>query len=168
MAACLVFFAACGNGGSKEKVVAPIPDNFVKFENAKFSFSYPNELKVNEWAFCLGEDDECANYCTDDGSVNLNATFMESGTSAKQLKTAAKSFLWMAEMSATNYQLIKEAEVNGNTVTYAYKDGEKIVNGFIVSGEGSHSVSGSLEYPADMASVWDAYVAPFVTSMEVK
>ena len=168
VAACLIF-AACGNNGGNTKgdkesnepiVEVVIPDNFTEYDCSGFTISYPNELYTS-W-----DGDEMVNLTNNDGSVFIDATFSSFGTNKKQLKQGVKNFIGLLEHQG--WKANGEPEVKGNVATVVLKNDEEINNFFIVSGEGNHSVSGSVKYDKDMAGLYDTYVQPIIYSIKVK
>lgn len=172
VATSLFFFAACGNNNGttaegkenkeskeqKEEVKAP--DNFTQYDGPHFTMSYPNDMHSTF------NSDETINYSNEDGSLKFDASFSGGGTQKNQLKEAGDNYVYMKQQQGA--EVISAPVVKDNTMTVRLLEKGKINNFFVVSGEGSHSVSGSVVYPEDKASVFDAYVAPIVASIKVK
>lgn len=165
VAACLMMFAACGNSGGtkssdtpKENVV--IPADFLSYDCSGLTISYPKDLEVT-W-----DGDEMVNLSNDNGSVFIDATFSSWGVKKSQLKETAESFVSLLK----NQDWVPEGDpvVTDNIVTCVLKNDSQINNFFIVSGEGSHSVSGSVKYDKEMAAEYDALVKPIIYSIKVK
>ena len=166
VAACLIF-AACGNksGNTKEnndqpKVEVVIPDNFTEYDCSGFTISYPNDLKVT-W-----DGDEMVNLSNDDGSVFIDASFSSWGTKKSQLMEGAKNFVSMFEN--LGWTPVGDPVVDGNIVTALLKGDGEINNFFIIAGDDSHSVSGSVKYDEELAGEYDALVKPIIYSIKVK
>lgn len=172
VATSLFFFAACGNNNGtttegkenkeskeqKEEVKAP--DNFTQYDGPHFTMSYPNGMHSTF------NSDETINYSNEEGSLKFDASFSESGTHKNQLKEAGENYVYMKQQQGA--EVISAPVVKDNTMTVRLLEKGEINNFFVVSGEGSHSVSGSVKYPEDKASAFDAYVAPIIASIKVK
>lgn len=172
VATSLFFFAACGNNNgttaegkenneSKEqKEAVKIPANFTQYDGPHFTMSYPNDMHSTF------DSDETINYSNEDGSMKFDASFSASGTHKNQLKEAGENYVYMKQQQGA--EVISDPVVKDNTMTVRLREKGMINNFFVVSGEGSHCVSGSVKYPEDKASVFDAYVASIVASIKVK
>ena len=171
VAACLMMFAACGNNGGNngdkenkesntKKVEVVIPDNFKQYDCSGLTISYPDELHVS-W-----DGDEMVNIKNDDGSVFIDATFSSWGTKKSQLKEGVKNFVSLFENQG--YKAVSDVEVNGDVATVKLENEDEFQHFFIVSGEDSHSVSGSVKYDKELASTYEALVTPIIYSIKVK
>ena len=166
VAACLMIFAACGKngGGTKEgnnkKEEVKIPDNFKQYDCSGFTISYPNDLKTS-W-----DGDEMVNLRNDDGSVFIDATFSSYGTKKSQLKEGCQNFVNL--LKNQGWEPVGDPELNDNIVTCLLKNDKEFNHFFIVAGEDSHSVSGSVKYNKEKAAEYDALVKPIIYSIKVK
>lgn len=171
VAACLIF-AACGNKGgntqgnkdNKEvdepQVEVVIPDNFTEYDCSGFTISYPNDLEIS-W-----DGDEMVNLSNDDGSVFIDATFSSWGTREIKLKETVKNFIGLLENQG--WEAVGEPDVKGYVAKALLKNDEEFNNFFIISNGNDHTVSGSVKYDQEMASVYDDYVMPIIYSIKVK
>ena len=165
VAACLMMFAACGNGGGtkeantqKEEVV--IPADFLQYDCSGLTISYPKDLHVT-W-----DGDEMVNLSNDDGSVFIDATFSSWGTKKSQLKDGVKNFVSLFKNQG--WEPVGDVVVNDYIGTAVLQNESEINNFFIVSSEEGHSVSGSVKYDKEMAAEYDALVKPIIYSIKVK
>jgi hypothetical protein len=168
VAACLMMFAACGNGGgtkdnkeannTKKEVV--IPADFLQYDCSGLTISYPNDLHVT-W-----DGDEMVNLANEDHSVFIDATFSSWGTKKSQLKDGVKNFVSLFKNQG--WEPIGDVVIDDNIGTCRLENEEEVNNFFIVCGEDSHSVSGSVKYDKEMAEAFEAYVTPIIYSIKVK
>jgi hypothetical protein len=168
-----LFLAACGNNGSNNsgntkgnkeadepKVEVVIPDNFTEYDCSGFTISYPNDLEIS-W-----DGDEMVNLSNDDGSVFIDATFSSWGTREIKLKETVKNFIGLLENQG--WEAVGKPEVKGYVAKALLKNDEEFNHFFIISNGKDHTVSGSVKYDQEMASVYDDYVMPIIYSIKVK
>ncbi len=74
----------------------------------------------------------------------------------------------LAYMYKNMGETCEDPKINGKVMTMRCTQDNIIRNAFIVLDGNGNAVSGSLSYTKDMASVWDAYVAPLVASVKFK
>lgn len=166
VAACLMMFAACGNGeGSKSNNNQPkeevvIPADFLQYDCSGLTISYPKDLEVT-W-----DGDEMVNLSNDDGSVFIDATFSSWGVKKSQLKESVKNFVSLLENQG--WKAAGDVVVNDYIGTCVLENDSEINNFFIVSNDAGHSVSGSVKYDKELAGEYDALVKPIIYSIVVK
>ena len=166
VAACLMMFAACGNngGGTKEadnkKPEVVIPADFLQYDCSGLTISYPKDLHVT-W-----DGDEMVNLSNEDGSVFIDATFSSWGTKKSQLKDGVKNFVSM--FKNLGWEPVGDPKVIDNVATALLQNEDEFNHFFIIAGEDSHSVSGSVKYDKEMAGEYDALVEPIIYSIKVK
>ena len=166
VAACLMMFAACGNGEGnknanntpKEEVV--IPADFLQYDCSGLTISYPKDLEVT-W-----DGDEMVNLSNDNGSVFIDATFSSWGVKKSQLKESVKNFVSLLENQG--WKAAGDVVVNDYIGTCVLQNDSEINNFFIVSNDAGHSVSGSVKYDKELAGEYDALVKPIIYSIKVK
>lgn len=164
LAACLITFAACGGKGDNntKKESVKIPESFVQYDNDHFTISYPGDMKVTYEA----SSGNSVNMRSSDNLTRLDASFSEGGTSVAQLAKAGEYYVSM--MEGQGWQVVDKPVVKDNIMKLRLQKDGTYNNYYVVSGEGSHSVSGSLVYPEDKAEEYNAYVAPLINSIVVK
>lgn len=168
VAACLIF-AACGNnGGNKEnkesgntkKAEVVIPADFLQYDCSGLTISYPKDLHVT-W-----DGDEMVNLANEDHSVFIDATFSSWGTKKSQLKDGVKNFVSLFKNQG--WEPVGDVVIDDNIGTCVLQNETEIQHFFIVCGEDSHSVSGSVKYDKELAEAFEANVAPIIYSIKVK
>ncbi len=158
MAAFLMVFAAC-KGKSTEKVEdVKIPETFVTYENDEFSIQYPGEMQETWTSGFL-------NARTEDTDGKLDASFSNMAPAVSELKKYSENLAYMYKNMG---ETCEDPKINGKVMTMRCTQDNIIRNAFIVLDGNGNAVSGSLSYTKDMASVWDAYVAPLVASVKFK
>ena len=110
--------------------------------------------------------DEMVNLTNDDGSVFIDATVSSWGSREIKLKETVKNFIGLLENQG--WEAVGEPEVRGCVAKALLKNDDEFNNFFIISNGKDHTVSGSVKYDKEMASVYDDYVMPIIYSIKVK
>ncbi|MCR5013312.1 MAG: hypothetical protein K6A28_00890 [Bacteroidales bacterium] len=158
-AACLVFFAACNNGGKGGKTEnVAIPETFATYDGAEFTIQYPGEMEVT-WS------DGFLNTRYNDGEAKLDAAFSDTPPTSSQLKEYASNLIYM--MKNDGYTC-GDPVVKKDCMTVRFEDESTIKHSFVVLSDKETGVAGNLTYNKELANTWDAYIAPIMASVKFK
>ena len=83
-----------------------------------------------------------------------------------ELKVASMNFVSLFKNQG--WEPVGDVVIDDNIGTCVLQNETEIQHFFIVCGEDSHSVSGSVKYDKEMAEAFEANVAPIIYSIKVK
>ena len=148
VAALTMTVVSCGKGenannDNKEEATnvatnEEIAKDFTKYDGEHMTFSYPEGMKETISTSSM------MNAANDDGTVRLDATFNDGGTKADQLEGAGQAWVGMKKNEGFTPD---EPKVEGNVLTLRSVKDDMVDMFFLVVGEGTNNISGSLKFP---------------------
>jgi len=129
----------------------------INLDCANYSFSYSDLFD--------GEENVLGFYATSEDGATLSVAFNETGPTVEQLEEAARNWAYMME---ANDETVVSSKVDGNILTIRSTQDGMVKDFYIVVGQGTKGVSGTMTYPEDKATVYGPLFQPMLKSFIIK